>query len=158
MLWLVCNFSFERLHDKPTKWHMWPAKTQISLGICPVWSESLLSAWRNNGSLATHRVHSKGSDQIWRMPRLIWVFAGCTGHFADFVMHCCAGAFCQCSVHCMGVDWCVQGTRIVRLGGILVTFELSHDNRNLSVMLFEIPQMSQSTTKPTKWHMYPVKT
>ena len=23
---------------KPTKWHMHPAKTQISLGICPVWS------------------------------------------------------------------------------------------------------------------------
>ena len=31
---------------KPTKWvcaHCRPAKTQISLGICPVWSESLLS-------------------------------------------------------------------------------------------------------------------
>ena len=24
---------------KPTKWHVRPAKTQISLGICPVWSE-----------------------------------------------------------------------------------------------------------------------
>ena len=29
---------------KPTKWHMRPAKTQISLGIRPVWSESLLCA------------------------------------------------------------------------------------------------------------------
>ena len=27
---------------KPTKWHVRPAKTQISLGIHPVWSESLL--------------------------------------------------------------------------------------------------------------------
>ena len=27
---------------KPTKWHVGPAKTQINLGICPVWSESLL--------------------------------------------------------------------------------------------------------------------
>ena len=25
---------------KPTKWHVCPAKTQISLGICPPWSES----------------------------------------------------------------------------------------------------------------------
>ena len=41
-----------------------PAKTQISLGIRPVWSESSLSAWRKVGSLATHR--------------LIWVFAGRT--------------------------------------------------------------------------------
>ena len=30
-----------------------PAKTQISLGIRPVWSESLLSAWKKLGSLAT---------------------------------------------------------------------------------------------------------
>ena len=35
-----------------------PAKTQISLGIRPVWSESSLSAWRNLGSLATHWAHS----------------------------------------------------------------------------------------------------
>ena len=26
------------------------------------------------------------SDQTGQMPRLIWVFAGCTGHFAGFVM------------------------------------------------------------------------
>ena len=31
-----------------------PAKTQISLGIRPVWSESSLSAWRKLGSLANH--------------------------------------------------------------------------------------------------------
>ena len=29
---------------KPTKWHVRPAKTRISLGIHPVWSESLLWA------------------------------------------------------------------------------------------------------------------
>ena len=53
-----------------------PAKTQISLGIHPVWSESSLSAWRKVGSLATHWTHSEGSDQTGRMPRLIWVFVG----------------------------------------------------------------------------------
>ena len=36
-----------------------PAKTQISLGIHLVWSECLLSAWRNLGSLATHWGHSE---------------------------------------------------------------------------------------------------
>ena len=55
-----------------------PAKTQIRLGIRPVWSESSLCAWRNLGSLATHWAHSEDSYQIGRMPRLIWVFAGCT--------------------------------------------------------------------------------
>ena len=42
---------------KPTKWHVSLAKTQISLGIRPVWSESSLSAWRNIGSLAIHWAH-----------------------------------------------------------------------------------------------------
>ena len=55
-----------------------PAKTQISLGIRPVWSESSLSAWRKLGSLATHWAHSEDSDQTGRMPRLTWVFAGRT--------------------------------------------------------------------------------
>ena len=61
-----------------TKWHVRPAKTQISLGIRPVWSESSLSAWRKLGSFATHWAHSEDSDQTGRMPRLIWVFAGRT--------------------------------------------------------------------------------
>ena len=58
-----------------------PAKTQISLGIRPVWSESSLSAWsawRKLGPLATYWAHSEFSDQTWRMPRLIWIFAGRT--------------------------------------------------------------------------------
>ena len=57
---------------------MRPAKTQISLGIRPVWSESTLSTWRKLGSLATHWVHSEDSDQTGWMPRLTWVFAGRT--------------------------------------------------------------------------------
>ena len=63
---------------KPTKWHLRPAKIQISLGIRPVWSESSIIAWRKLGSLATHWALSKDSDQTGRMPRLIWVFAGRT--------------------------------------------------------------------------------
>ena len=66
------------LMTKPTKWPVHPAKIQISLGIRPVWSGSSLSAWRNNGSLTTHKAHSKDSDQTGWMPRLIWVFAGRT--------------------------------------------------------------------------------
>ena len=71
---------------KPTKWHVRPAKTQISLGIRPVWSESSLSAIRKLGSLATHGAHSKDSDQTGHMPRLNWIFAGSTCHFVGFVM------------------------------------------------------------------------
>ena len=64
--------------DKTNKVSVHPAKTQISLGISPVWSESSLSAWRKLGLLATHWAHSEDSDQTGRMPRLIWVFAGRT--------------------------------------------------------------------------------
>ena len=70
---------------KPTNWYVRPAKTLISLGIRPVWSESLLSAWRKLGSSATHWAHSEDSDQTRQMPRLIWVFAGRTCHFVGFI-------------------------------------------------------------------------
>ena len=50
------------------KWHVRPAKTQISLGIRPVWSESSLSAWRKLGSLATHWAQAKTLIRLGRCP------------------------------------------------------------------------------------------
>ena len=78
--------QLSRLLTKPTKWPVRPAKTQINLGIRPVWSESSLSAWRKLGSLATYWAHSEDSDQTGRMPRLIWVFAGRTCLFVGFAL------------------------------------------------------------------------
>ena len=52
---------------KSTKWHVRPAKTQISLGIRPVWSKSSLSAWRKLASLDIHWTHSEDSDQTRRI-------------------------------------------------------------------------------------------
>ena len=83
---IVLNSAISNLHlsiyepprDKTNNVTVHPAKTQISLGIPPVWSESSLSAWRKLGSLATHWVHSEDSDKTGRMPRLIWVFTGRT--------------------------------------------------------------------------------
>ena len=46
-----------------------PAKTQISPGIRPVWSESSLSAWRNNGPLATN----------WTQVKTLIRLGGCPG-------------------------------------------------------------------------------
>ena len=70
---------------KPTNWHVRAAKTQVSLGIRPVWSEFSLSAWRKLWPLATHWAHMKDSDETGRMPTLIWVFAGRTDYFVSFV-------------------------------------------------------------------------
>ena len=91
---------FEPRHDKTNNVAVHPAKTQISLGIRPVWSESSLSTWRKLGSLATHWMHSEDSDQTGRMPRLIWVFAGRT--FILLVLSCLGSfrllyhVFCCC--------------------------------------------------------------
>ena len=70
--------ELSRLMTKPTKWHLRPAKTQISLGIRPVWSKSSLSTWRKFGSFATLWAQSEDTDQTGQMPRLSLVFAGCT--------------------------------------------------------------------------------
>ena len=75
---LVNKFLYKPPHDKTNKKTVQPAKTQISMVIRPVWSESSLSAWRKLESLTTHWAHSEDSDQTGRMPRLIWVFAGRT--------------------------------------------------------------------------------
>ena len=89
---LLTILPHEPWHDKTNKMSVRPAKIQISLGICPVWSESSLSAWRNLGSLATHWAHSEDSDQTGRMPRLIWVFAGRT--LTLLVLSCRGSHYC----------------------------------------------------------------
>ena len=69
---------FEPPHDKTNKMTVHPAKTQISLGIWPVWSESSLCAqWVAKDPSFLH-ANSEDSDQTGRMPSLIWVFAGRT--------------------------------------------------------------------------------
>ena len=72
-------------HDKTNKMTVRPAKTQISLGIRPVWSESSLCAqWVAKEPSFPH-ADSEDSDQTGRMPRLIWVFAVRTCHFVGFI-------------------------------------------------------------------------
>ena len=72
------NAIYEPPRDKTNNVAVRPAKTQISLGIRPVWSESSLCAqWVAKGPSFLH-ADSEDSDQTGRMPRLIWVFAGRT--------------------------------------------------------------------------------
>ena len=75
-----------RLMTKPTKWLLRPAKTLISLGIRPVWSEfSLWALWVAKDPSFLH-ADNEDSDQTRQMPKLIWVFAGRTCHLVGFVM------------------------------------------------------------------------
>ena len=83
---MIIHIEMSRIVTKPTKWHVRPAKTQISMGICLVWSESSLYAqWVAKDPSFLH-ADSEDSDQTGQMPRLIRVFAGCTWHFVGFVM------------------------------------------------------------------------
>ena len=77
--------QLSHLMAKPTKWlcAQWRLRSAWASAQA---DQSLLSAWRKLGSLATHWAHSEDSDQTGRMPRLIWVFTGCTCHFVGFVM------------------------------------------------------------------------
>ena len=85
---MIQSFSLEMSHlmTKPKKWHVRPAKTQTSQGICPVWSESSLCAQWIAKDWSFLHADSEDSDQTGWMPRLIWVFAGRTCHFVGFVM------------------------------------------------------------------------
>ena len=77
--------DMSHLMTKPTKWPVCPAKTQISLGIRPVWYESsLCTKWVAKDPSFVH-ADSEDSDQTGQMARLIWVFAGGTCHFDGFV-------------------------------------------------------------------------
>ena len=67
--------TYEPVHDKTNKMTCAPAKTQIRLGIHPVWSESSLCIqWVAKYPSFLH-ADSEDSDQTGQMPRLIWVFA-----------------------------------------------------------------------------------
>ena len=88
--WVSSN---EPPHVKTNKMTVLPAKTQIRLGIRPVWSVSSLFAWRKLWSLATYWLPSEDSDQTGRMSRLISVFAGRTCHIVGFVMR--RFSYCQ---------------------------------------------------------------
>ena len=63
-----------------------PAKTQISLPICTVWSESLLISCAFYSLPAIHRGMNKNLCHTGWMNRLIWVFAGHTGLIVGFVV------------------------------------------------------------------------
>ena len=80
------NLHLSQRMIESTQWHVRPAKTQISLGIHPVWSDSLPSAQWVAKDLRFLHADSEDSDQTGRMPRMIWVFAGCKCHFVGFVL------------------------------------------------------------------------
>ena len=84
---------------EPTKWHMQPAKTQISLGICPVWSESSLTAQlvaKNPKVLDADSEDSSDWVDAHADPSLCW-FCHASAHIIDMrrVMRKAVYAICK---------------------------------------------------------------
>ena len=71
------KYHISHVMTKPTKWVSTQQRLRSDWAHAQS-DQSSLSTWRNLGSLATHWVHSKDSDQTGRIPRLIWVFSGRT--------------------------------------------------------------------------------
>ena len=72
------GIAFVPRRDKTNKMSVRPARTKISLGVRPGWSESSLYAhWVAKDPSFLH-ADSEDSDQTGLMPRLIWIFAGRT--------------------------------------------------------------------------------
>ena len=84
--WCSSKLHMSQRMTKPTKWHVRPTKTQISLCIRPVWSESSMYTQYVAKDPSFLHADSEDSDQTGRMPSLIWVFAGRTCHFVVVVM------------------------------------------------------------------------
>ena len=89
-IFMVDTFDTWLRHDKTNKVSVRPAKTQISLGIRPVWSESsLCTQWVAEDPRFLH-ADSEDSDQTGQMPRLIRIFAG---HTLVLLVLSCHGSF-----------------------------------------------------------------
>ena len=65
--WYVNGLLNEPRHDKTSRMSVRPAKTQISLGIRPVWSESLLCAQSIAKDSSFLHADSKDPDQTGRI-------------------------------------------------------------------------------------------
>ena len=83
------------IHADSEDWSDW-ADAQAELSFCSVRRSfywfchaqphlSLYAQWVAKEPM-TLQVDSEDCDQTRQMPRLIWIFTGCTGHFIGFVM------------------------------------------------------------------------
>ena len=101
---------------KPTKWHVRPAKTQISH---PPSLTSLRCPHEETFGPQLPIERTAKTDQTGRMPRLIWVFAGRIGHIVGFVMRWPTCNYFSCSDYsstCYILQHCIVWVSTVLAG------------------------------------------
>ena len=82
---------------KPTKWVCAQRRLRSAWASAQSDQSSLCAQWIAKDPRGLH-ADSEDYDQTGRMTRLIWVFAGRTGHFVGFVM---SRLIYTCLVNCM---------------------------------------------------------
>ena len=126
---------------------MRPAKTQISLGIRPVWSESSLCAqWVAKDQIFLH-VDSEDSDQTGWMPiRPVWSESSLGAHAILLVLSW-DGSYSTMELHC----WMhASHARLpMRIGN--TDNHAAELRRKLVHVIKTLICMSRDMTKPTKW-------
>ena len=150
----------EQPHDKTNKMTCASAQSDLSLH-CAL-----------NRYLRAQFFHAdrEDSEQTGQMPRLIWVFAGCTGHFDGFVMRQLKSFFQHPQLYAI---WTWLPTRYAvcqplllytseEHGTSLVTLYSRVENYQPTVIVIKntedevcgkLTHMSRRTTKLTKWHV-----
>ena len=109
-------------HDKPAKWPLRPAKTQNSLGIRQVWSESSQSAWRNIQSSATHWAHCEALIRL-------------DGAQADLSLRWAHRSFCWfCHEAAQVVEWMCYVEHTSLFGALVSNSSALHDVIASSIM------------------------
>ena len=118
LILMTRRIYMSRLITKPTKWQVHPAKTQISLGICPVWSVfavRMKKAWVVSYPLSGQRrlwsdwAHSYFAGFVMsrlifsQVPAIAWLWW--LGYStASFVVHLCFCAYIKCNKNSAVVD------------------------------------------------------
>ena len=152
MIIYVCEndlFTNKPRHDKINKVTVRPAKTQFSLGIRPVWSESSLCAWRKLGSLATHWAQAKTLIRLGGCPG--WSVSSQGAHSFRWFCHVVAQItlldLYQSSFESI---WKRYMFSLLILRMFPKTSAASKTESHTSIVRY-IVYMSHDMTKPTKW-------
>ena len=114
-----------------------PAKTQISLGVRPVWSESsLCTHWVAKDQRFLH-ADNEDSDQTGRMPRLIGVFAGRT---LILLVLSCRGSF--------KTRWMIEISTLVVCHKDILALAMEQSNTTTLIIYL---QKKKKKKKKKKW-------
>ena len=84
-LCMTQEVKLSRLMTKPTKWHVCPAKRFRSAWASAQSDQSLRCLHEETLGPWLPIERTAKTDQTGQMPRLIWVFAGCTCYFVVFI-------------------------------------------------------------------------